>query len=147
MTDLVFQITEQPLGFAIAEPEPVAFETTEPQGVQFATTETVLGFPTVTNPISFVLADDQPIYFEVENLALGPSPEDVMPPPMSRRTDFVTEALIYVGEALPGTAETAAQWRIKRLTIAGDDDVTEEWAGGTGDYDKAWDSRASYTYS
>ena len=146
MTDLVFQIAEQPLGFAIGEPEPVAFETAEAAGVNFATTETVLGFPTVTNPISFALADDQPILFTVENLAIGPSPEDVMPPPLSRRTDFVTDALIYIGEAVPGTAESAAAWRIKRLTIAGDDDVTEEWAGGTGDFDKAWDNRASYTY-
>ena len=146
MSDIQFQITEQPVAFAVAEPDPVAFEVADPEAVEFATTETVLGFPTVTNPISFMLADDQPILFAVENLAVGPSPEDVMPPPLSRRTDFVTDSLIYIGEAAPGTAESAAEWRIKRLTIAGDDDVTEEWAGGTGTFDKAWSNRAGYSY-
>ena len=56
--------------------------------------------------------------------------------------------LLYIGEADPNTATSAALWRIQRVTIAdGSDDIQVEWAGGTSAFDKVYDDRASYSYS
>lgn len=56
----------------------------------------------------------------------------------------------YVGEALPGTAITAASWRIKKIEY--DDGETKPptgivWASGTASFDKVWNSKTTYTYS
>lgn len=76
----------------------------------------------------------------------GPSGgEDEMP--LAKRVDFVTDLLIYRGEALPGALDASAVWRIRRLTLGLDDDVTEEWADGSADFNQIWDNRASLTYS
>lgn len=71
-------------------------------------------------------------------------PEEEMP--YSKRTDFVSDSLIYRGEAAPGTLESAAGWRIRRLTLSGDDDVTEEWADGNANFDNVWADRAILGY-
>lgn len=65
----------------------------------------------------------------------------------AKRTDFVSDTLIYYGEAAAGSAPSAAVWRIRRFTIAPDDDATGEWAGGTAAFDKVWDDRATLGYS
>lgn len=65
----------------------------------------------------------------------------------SERTDFVTEALIYRGEAAVGSPDSAAVWRIRRLTIGSDGDVTQVWADGNSNFDKVWDDRAGLVYS
>lgn len=71
--------------------------------------------------------------------------EDV---PLAKQVDFnVAGDEAYIGEALPGTATSAPQWRIKYIIIASDDDVAITWAEGTDAYDKTWDNRASYPYS
>lgn len=49
----------------------------------------------------------------------------------------------YIGEAAPGTATSAASWRIKRLTNA---DNTIIWADGDTNQDNIYDNRASLTY-
>jgi len=54
----------------------------------------------------------------------------------------------YIGEASPGTAESAATWRIKRVyEIPGTGDFDIEWANGSADFDKIWNDRATYAYS
>ena len=64
------------------------------------------------------------------------------------RTDFTADnTVIYKGEAVPGTPEGSSLWRLRRLTIASDNDVTEEWADGVSDYTKSWTDRYTYTYS
>ena len=65
------------------------------------------------------------------------------------RVDFDdVNNLIYKGEAIPGSAESAAVWRIRRLSFVGaDEDVVEEWAEGTASFDKVWDDRLSLSYS
>jgi hypothetical protein len=74
----------------------------------------------------------------------GISEEDVT---YAKRTDFtVNETIIYKGEAAVGSAESSALWRVRRLTIAGDNDVTEEWAGGIDTFTQVWDDRLSFTY-
>lgn len=64
------------------------------------------------------------------------------------RTDDVggTPDVTYVGESDPGSASSAAVWRIKRVTDDGTEFITVEWAGG-GSFDQIWDDRASLTYS
>lgn len=65
---------------------------------------------------------------------------------MARRTDFVGEILMYRGEAAPGTAETAAAWRIKRVMFSPDGDITETFASGNADFINAWSDRATLEY-
>lgn len=65
----------------------------------------------------------------------------------AKRVDFITDLLLYRAEAIPGTLDADPAWRIRRLTIGTDDDVTEEWADGVADYTKIWDNRLTYTYS
>lgn len=65
----------------------------------------------------------------------------------SKRIDFITENELYRGEAQPGTLDTALLWRIRRIIVSGDGDITETWAGGSASFNKRWDQRLSYTYS
>lgn len=65
----------------------------------------------------------------------------------SKRIDFVTDDEIYRGEAQVGTAESSTTWRIRKILIAADGDISEKWAGGTAAFDKAWNLRSTYNYS
>lgn len=67
--------------------------------------------------------------------------------PYAKRTDFEGDSIIYRGEAPVGSDENVAVWRIRRLTIAADDDVAEEWANGDAKFDKVWLDRTSEVYS
>ena len=64
----------------------------------------------------------------------------------SRRIDFVSETVMYRGEAAPGADEAALVWRIKRVEFDSDGDVTEKWAEGSAEYVHAWADRASLNY-
>ena len=64
----------------------------------------------------------------------------------STRTDFVTELLMYRGEAAPGSVESDPVWRIKRIEFGLDGDVTECWAGGSAGFSYRWSERDSLTY-
>jgi len=77
----------------------------------------------------------------------GPTgiPEDEVT--YAKRVDFITDLLLYRGEAVPGTAESASSWRIRKIVIGNDDDVTETWANGDSLFDKIWDNRLSLTYT
>ena len=55
-------------------------------------------------------------------------------------------ATTYIGEAIPGTATSAALWRIKRMVETGPDLVIT-WADGNESFDNVWDNRASLSYS
>lgn len=50
---------------------------------------------------------------------------------------------MYVAEALPGSADSAAAWRIKRYVQA---TLKGTWADGEATFTKVWDDRATYTY-
>lgn len=73
----------------------------------------------------------------------GTAEEEV---PYAERTDMVGETVIYKGQANPGSSEASAVWRIKRLTITGDDVVTE-WADGNANFDNVWADRATLSYA
>jgi len=59
----------------------------------------------------------------------------------------------YIGEAVPGTLNSDAGWRIYRYEYVIDpvtDDMlsgTIRYAGGTTGFDKVWDDREDYEYS
>jgi hypothetical protein len=61
--------------------------------------------------------------------------------------DEISATVSYVGEALPGSLQGDAVWRIKKLDEGGTPELQVEWADGTSDFDKVWDDRATYTYS
>lgn len=50
----------------------------------------------------------------------------------------------YVGESLPGVAENAIGWRIKKLTYSGGNVVAIDWADDTSQFTKIWNDRATY---
>lgn len=71
--------------------------------------------------------------------------EDIQVPQYRKEIDDVGGTVLYIGEASPGTATSAASWRIKRITFTGDDASTV-WADGDENFDNIWDNRASLTY-
>lgn len=66
--------------------------------------------------------------------------------PYAERTDIVSDALIYKGQADPGALDAAPVWRIRRLTIGVDGDVTTQWADGDANFDNVWADRATLNY-
>ena len=55
---------------------------------------------------------------------------------------------LYIGYASPGTAVSEEGWMIKKFTYDGSGNVlTALFASGTGEFDKEWDERTSYSYS
>lgn len=60
----------------------------------------------------------------------------------------VSNVLIYVGNAPPGTATSSSDWKIKKLTYDVNGNLTNvTWANGQPTYVNVWDNRASYSYS
>jgi len=56
--------------------------------------------------------------------------------------------LIYYGLAEPGTAASAAGWRIRKYTYDANGNVTQiDWADGVNTFNKIWNDRYSYSYS
>lgn len=72
------------------------------------------------------------------------SEEDVM---YSKRIDFVTDNIIYRGEAIVGSLENSPVWRIRKIVIENDNDVTEVWANGISSFAHIWSDRLTYIYS
>lgn len=72
-------------------------------------------------------------------------PEDIEV--QAKRVDFVGEDVIYKAEAAVGTADGSPLWRIHKIVLGVDGDVTETWAGGNSNYNKTWNDRVSYVYS
>lgn len=65
----------------------------------------------------------------------------------TERIEFVTDFLIYIGEAVAGSVEGDPVWRIRRATLDGSDNVTTHWADGNVNFDNIWTDRASLSYS
>ncbi len=66
--------------------------------------------------------------------------------PYAVEIDDVGSGVTYIGKADPGSAASASVWQIQRVTITGSD-MQIEWANGSADFENAWTSRASLTYS
>lgn len=67
--------------------------------------------------------------------------------PFSKRVDFISDNVLYKGEAAVGSAEDSPVWRIRLITIASDQDIAENWAQGSAEYNKRWTDRLTYNYS
>ncbi len=52
----------------------------------------------------------------------------------------------YIGSSVPGTATSAASWKIKQIDLTSED-IPILWANGSAELDKVWDDRMSYTYT
>lgn len=63
---------------------------------------------------------------------------------MATRLDEVSSTLNYVGEAAVGSADSAAVWRIKRITTTGTV-LKIEYASSS--YNQIWNNRAALTYT
>lgn len=63
---------------------------------------------------------------------------------LTKRVDSAT-GFIYVGEAAIGSDESAAVWRIRRVSIV-DGDAIVLWSGG-GTFNQIWANRLSLTYA
>lgn len=62
------------------------------------------------------------------------------------RYDDAGVGVAYQGWAEPGTATSAASWRIRKIVTSGED-VTITWCDGNTTADNKWDDRATLTYS
>lgn len=60
--------------------------------------------------------------------------------------DESISGVTFIGSALPGTATTTDAWLIKRITESGTDTLIE-YPSGIAEYNTAWVSRASLSYS
>ena len=68
--------------------------------------------------------------------------------PYTKRIDFISNFELYRGEALPGSVESAAVWRIRYITIGtGFGDITELYADGDASFNNVWDDRLILSYS
>lgn len=54
----------------------------------------------------------------------------------------------YVGRANAGVSTATASWRIQKITVDGNNNITNvQWASGSPAYAFIWDLRTSYAYS
>ena len=83
------------------------------------------------------------LVFQTNTTIISGGDEEV---PYAKETDFVTDDIMYRGEAEPGTPASSPLWRIRKITIAPDGDVSEKWADGVATFTKVWDDRSSYQY-
>lgn len=67
-------------------------------------------------------------------------------PQMAVKVDQSNPLEIYIGDALPGSATSAAVWRIKRVVTSGLARAVE-FADGNTNFDNVWDNRVSLSYS
>jgi len=97
--------------------------------------------------LSILYSTDGKVGEQGETGPTGPASgeEDVM---YAKRVDFISDNLLYKGEAIPGTLDSTSVWRIRKITIAASDsDVVETWADGNDNFDNVWNDRLTYTYS
>ena len=52
----------------------------------------------------------------------------------------------YIGEAVPGSSEDDAVWRIQYIEYSGSNPTSVKWAEGTEKFTNKWSDRSSYTY-
>lgn len=79
-------------------------------------------------------------------LDVGQGPSGVIGSDYAIRVDEVSSSLIYRAEAVAGSANSAAVWRIQKISISGSV-ITVQWADGVSTFTKVWNDRLTYTYS
>lgn len=67
--------------------------------------------------------------------------------PYAKRVDFIDDDNFYKAEAIPGTLDTEAGWRISKVSIAPDGDSITLWAGGNASFNKVWGDHLTEVYT
>lgn len=65
----------------------------------------------------------------------------------AKRVDVVSNTVTYKGQAAAGSTDSAASWRISRVTTTTDGDIVQEWAAGVSAFENVWDDRLTLVYS
>lgn len=65
--------------------------------------------------------------------------------PLTTIVDTSGGAVIYIGQALPGTLVSDPLWRIQQINTAGG--VQIAYANGSPTFQAAWASRLTYSYT
>ena len=63
------------------------------------------------------------------------------------RDDYITDYLMYRGDATPGSLEADSVWRLQKIVTDVNGDVTVTFANGDSDFIYIWNDRLTYTYS
>lgn len=65
-----------------------------------------------------------------------------------KKSEVVSDTVVYRGEAAVGSAESSAVWRVRKITITYGSQTTvfSSWANGDDGFTHSWTNRASYTY-
>lgn len=112
-------------------------------------TPTVDGYVPVVNPDGTTIGGQSDGLTDAE---LRASPIDVQGTFYSTTAQYAviadnktTGGVIYIGYADPGTATSAASWRIKKVDISNYPVIT--WADGDTNFNNVFDNRVSLTYS
>ncbi len=135
-TDIILETTQVLNTVANTVIETVAVTTAEGYVITVANDSTILvetSVPTVV--VTGIMGPPGPA---------GTSEEDMS---YSKRVDFVSDSIIYRGEAVVGSSESSPVWRIRYITLGVDGDVSETWASGNANFDKVWADRALLSYS
>ena len=61
------------------------------------------------------------------------------------KIDETDGSVFYAGQALPGTATSAAGWQIQRITL-GANSIDVVFADGNSNFDNIWDNRLGLSY-
>lgn len=78
-----------------------------------------------------------------------PDVQKVQPWPLLVKAEYNgSSLLIYFADAQPGTATSAALWRIRKLSYDGNGNFTTmAWPNADTSFSYVWDLRSTYTYS
>ncbi len=101
-------------------------------------------------PVDVLIDDSTPVSVAVD----GTVPVSVaatlntsaQPDLVVEKIDQASATVTYLGQAAPGTATSAASWRIQRMSVSGTV-TTMEYADGDLSYNNVWDNRASMSYA
>ena len=68
--------------------------------------------------------------------------------PLKMRTEFDSTGLpLYVGYAVPGSAEADAVWQIFKNTISGRKVTGSNFANGSAAFKRQWSKRTTYSFA
>jgi len=73
------------------------------------------------------------------------SPSQIEDNVLVNRVDFINDNLLYKGQAKIGSDNSASVWRICKIVIGTDGDVTETYASAH--FDKVWNDRLTLIYN
>lgn len=59
----------------------------------------------------------------------------------TKRVDFISDNLLYKGEAEVGSLSSNPVWRIRRIILDDTGDMIEAWADGNSNFDNIWDKQ------